>query len=233
MGIGSEEQDVDQISEGAASQALAKYQKEANRRTHGSFYGLLTEEERIRVDEIIDTSYSSSFQKLYPDRELFQEAVAQNYLARAEAFHNLAEYGGFTRIQQSGKNTGREQLDRSLIICLTESNSVVLIGPGAFKSQGKGALLSYRKIPLYAGKAPDTSCSEGAFINQVPIEGERLLVDARNLVGGGIHTSRLKAAYFKETPPTLATNGAKLIGQEIDGSFKRINDKTVIFGPSH
>ena len=79
--------------------------------------------------------------------------------------------------------------------------------------------------------APELSVAEGAFIDLWLREGEKLSLITNKLTEKGITTATLKAVYYKEAPAAIAMDNVKLIGKEVDRSFREVDHKTIIIRP--
>lgn len=132
----------------------------------------------------------------FPKLEDFIDAVAEGWVKKKEAFEVNVEQAGFTPIVAG---TRPQDLHVSIIACLTESGSWVLVGPGAFNKSMKAAALMYKKIPLRIDPEapPDIEEPTGfAFgFNGTPRVGEQI-ISAPGSCAPFSHTSAVISAFM-------------------------------------
>jgi hypothetical protein len=138
-----------------------------------NFFSKIPPELQGAVEKIASKNHEF-FEDRFPDLESFRQAVAECWLKQVEGFRTELETQGFTPIVPGTKAS---ELNGAVLVFLTESGSFVIVGPGAFETDGDGAAIRYQKIPLRStkqGTPEDVSYPDGFVFEATPRKGARI-----------------------------------------------------------
>ena len=171
--------------------------------TRRSYYDQMPEKFQPHVDRLV-SAHHGAYMDRYPDKFDFQEAMAANWQAKYNAFNKLAQAHGFGEAVPHIQEI--PAYNDSLVACMTANVSYVLLGSGAFSSDGPGASLDYSRLPLREQHdVSDIVLPSGARLTSLPRLHEPMGI--RYISGfrsGRLITSPLLAVYRRESSPDAA-----------------------------